>query len=135
MKVKIISPVYRIGEHDFLVVDTSLGRQAFYRSSGRRSGQRGKWFPFDEIHPWNEWRNKAAYTQGPGLEKGTPLHRLGSEEFARISKGLGEMSIPEGQLVPAGNNEIAEMTVNRILDFFRARITPTTCVRPVPERL
>jgi len=29
----------------------------------------------DEFRPADGWFNKAAYTQGPGLEEGTPLHR------------------------------------------------------------
>jgi len=131
---KIVSPVYRIAERDIVVVETSVGRQAFYRSSGANSGKPGQWFPVDEFRPADGWFNKAAYTQAPGLEKGTPLHRLGSEEFAQISKKLGEMSIPKGQQVPAGKTEVAEMTLNRILDFFGARKTPTTQVRPVPEK-
>jgi len=133
MEVKIVSPVYRIGEHDFLVVETSVGRQAFYRSSGVNSGMRGKWFPFDEILPWDGHLHKETYTQGPGLKMGSPLHRLGSEEFAQISKKLGELPIPEGYQVPAGQNEVAGMTVNRLLDFFRCRITPAMLSRPVPE--
>jgi hypothetical protein len=107
-------------------------RQAFYRSSGVNSGRPGQWFPVDEFFSVDQWFNKAAYT-GPGLEPGTPLHRLGTEEFARISKKLGEMSIPQEYRVPAGKSEAAEMTLNRILDLFGARKTPTTVIRPVPE--
>ena len=129
-KVTVVSPVYRIAGRDIVVVETSVGRQAFYRSTGINSGSAGKWFPVDEI--LHGWFNKAAYTEGPGLGKGARLHRLGSEEFARISRRLGEMSIPEGQQVPAGTHEAAEMTLNRILDFFRARTTRTTVIRPVP---
>ncbi len=128
-RVTVVSPVYRIAGRDIVIVETSVGRQAFYRSSGVNSGSAGKWFPVDEI--LHGWFNKAAYTEGPGLGKGARLHRLGTEEFARISKRLGEMSIPEGQHVPAGAHEAAEMTLNRILDFFRARTTPTTVIRPV----
>jgi len=131
---KIVSPIYRIGGRDIAIVETSVGRQAFYRSTGVNSKSSGQWFPVDEIRPADGWFNKAAYTQGPGLEKSSPLHRLGSEEFAQISKKLGKMSIPKGHVVPAGKNEVEEMTMNRILDFFGARTTPTTVVRPVPER-
>lgn len=133
-QVRVASPVYRIAGRDIVVVETSVGRQAFYRSSGANSGSPGQWFPVDEFMPGTGWFNKAAYTQAPGLQKGTPLHRLGSQEFARISEKLGEMSIPRGQVVPAGTEEAAETTLNRILDFFRARRTSTTEVRPVPER-
>ena len=44
------------------------------------------------------------------------------------------MAIPEGQQVPARKTEVQEMTLNRILGFFGVRITPTTTVRPVPEK-
>jgi hypothetical protein len=132
--VKIVSPIYRIGTRDIVIVETKGGRQAFYRSTGANSGRPGQWFPVDEFRPADGWFNKAAYTQGPGLEEGTPLHRLGTEEFARISKRLGELAIPKGQQVPAGKTEVQVMTLNRILDFFGVRITPTTTVRPVPEK-
>jgi|CXWL01.1.fsa_nt_gi hypothetical protein len=132
--IKVVSPVYRIAGRDIVIVETSMGRQAFYRSSGANSGSPGQWLPVDEFRPADGWFNKAAYTQGPGLEKGSPLHRFGTEEFAQMSKKLGEMSIPKGYPVPAGKMEIEEMTLNRILDFFEARKTPTTQVRPVPEK-
>jgi hypothetical protein len=53
-----------------------------------------------------------------------------TKEFARMSRH----AMPEGQHVRAGTHEAAEMTLNRILDFFRAPTTPTTVIRPVPER-
>jgi hypothetical protein len=131
--VNVISPVYRIADRDVIVVDTSVGRQAFYRSSGENSGQPDKWFPVDEFWQHNGWFNKHAYTQGPGLKEGQPLHRLGTEEFARISNELDGMNIPRGFEAPPGKTENAQMTMNRILDFFGARITPTTRQRPIPE--
>lgn len=129
---RVVSPVYQIAGRDVVVVETSVGRQAFYRSSGANSQQPGRWFPVDEFLPG--WFNKGEYTLRPGLEEGTPLHRLGSREFARISERLGEMSIPEGQQVPAGQFESEETTLNRILDFFRARETSSTMARPIPEQ-
>lgn len=131
--VEVVSPVYRIAERDVVVVNTSAGRQAFYRSSGVNSGAAGKWFPVDEFRPYDGWFNKANYVHGPGLEKGEALHRLGTKEFARISEDLGNMSIPRGYVVPGSRFENAEMTLNRILDFFGARPTPATVVRPVPD--
>jgi hypothetical protein len=131
--VEIVSPVYRIAERDVVIVNTSAGRQAFYRSTGINSGRAGKWLPVDEFRPYDGWFNKAAYVYGPGVEEGAALHRLGTEEFARISEELGNKAIPRGYVVPAGNIENAEMTLNRILDFFGARQTPTTFVRPVPD--
>lgn len=129
---RVVSPVYRVGRHDVVVVETTVGRQAFYRSSGMNSGNPGKWYPVDEFMP--HWLNKGQYTEGPGLVEGSPLHRLGSEEFARISKKLGEKSIPRGHDVPAGKGETAEATMNRILDFFGARTTKHNVVRPLAER-
>lgn len=131
--VKIVSPIYRLSPHDFLVVETSLGRQAFYRSTGIRSGQKDKWFPVDEIVLANGWLNKTVYTEGLRLSRGKPLHRLGNEEFAKISEELTAMKLPQGQKVPAGANENEGATLNRILDFFNCRLTPGNVFRPMPE--
>ena len=128
---RVVSPVYRFGGRDIVIVETSVGRQAFYRSSGFNSGRPGRWFPVDEFLPG--WFNKGEYTLKPGLEEGTPLHRLGTKEFARISEKLGEMSIPRGQQVPAGKFDSEETTLNRILDFFGARQTSSTKARPIPD--
>jgi hypothetical protein len=128
---RVVSPVYNLADRDIVIVETSVGRQAFYRSSGFNSGRPGQWFPVDEFLPG--WFNKGEYTLKPGLENGTPLHRLGTEEFARISEKLGEMSIPQGQQVPAGKFESADTTLNRILDFFGARQTSSTMARPISE--
>jgi hypothetical protein len=94
----------------------------------------GEWLPVDEFWPANGWFNKLAYVEGPGLQYGTELHRYGNHEFKTISKRLGRMSIPEGQPVPPGQREVEEMTLNSILDFFGARKTETTVIRPVPEK-
>jgi hypothetical protein len=129
----IVSPVYRIAGRDIVIVESLLGRQAFYRSTGINSRNPGKWFPVDEIRPADGWFNKSAYTEGPELQEGAPLHRIGNAEFARISEELTAMMIPKGQQVPAGRTENAEVTLNRILDFFQCRKTPNTFNRPVPE--
>lgn len=131
--VKIVSPVYRIAGRDIVIVESRLGRQAFYRSTGINSKIIGKWFPVDEIRPADGWFNKASYTEGPGLGEGMPLHRIGNAEFAKISEELTAMTIPRGQQVPSGRTETAEVTLNRILDFFNCRKTPKTFCRPVPE--
>ncbi len=132
-KLTIVSPVFRISGRDIVVVETSLGRQAFYRSTGTSSGKPGEWFPVDETWVVDGWFNKTAYTQGPGLQEGARLHRLGNTEFKLISEKLGKMKIPKGQKVPSGVNEPAETTLNRILDFFKARTTKETFYRPVSE--
>ena len=132
--VKIVSPVFRIAGRDIVIVESRLGRQAFYRSSGVNSRNKGKWYPVDEIVPANGWFNKSSYTEGPELEEGMPLHRLGNAEFAKISEELTAMSIPRGQQVSAGRTETVEVTLNRILDFFHCRRTLKTYFRPVPEK-
>lgn len=132
--VKLVSPIYHVGIHDFVVVDTTRGRQAFYRSSGINSGNKQKWYPVDEFRPRD--LNKQMYVRGPGSGKGEPLHRLGNEEFSKISDKLGEMELPPGAEVPEGlAGETAETTANRILDFFGARHTPYMTHRPVPDDL
>jgi hypothetical protein len=78
---KVVSPVYRIAGRDIVIVESSVGRQAFYRSTGINSKTPGRWLPVDEFRPSDGWFNKAAYTQGPGLEKGAPLHRVGTKEY------------------------------------------------------
>jgi hypothetical protein len=132
-RVNVVSPVYNIAGRDVMIVDTSVGRQAFYRSSGVNSRQPGKWLPVDEFREFDGWFNKEGYVHGPGRERGEPLHRVGTEEFARISDDLDRMNIPPGMEAPPGITENARMTMNRILDFFGARITPTTRQRPVGE--
>jgi hypothetical protein len=134
---RIVSAVYRIAGRDIVIVETSVGRQAFYRSTGFNSRMPGEWLPVDEFLPANEkfkaWFNKAAYVQGPGLNEGQPLHRFGSEEFRRISERLGRMHIPEAPTAPAGAVDGSNYdTLNHILDFFGARRTPTTLRRPMP---
>lgn len=134
-RLQTVSPVFRwIGtdkiERDFVVVATSVGRQAFYRSSGTSSRMAGRWLPFDEIvtsvpnHLIGKiprgWINKAMYAEFPS---GHALHRLASEEFKAISDALGKMQIPRGAWLFGGKH------VNQILDFFRARITPANITR------
>jgi hypothetical protein len=131
---RVVSTVYRIAGRDVVIVETSVGRQAFYRSSGVNSNLPGEWLPVDEFRTHDGWFNKAAYVHGPGRELGQPLHRFGSEEFQRISQRLGQMHIPAGAQAPRGRlDSSAEATLNHILDFFGARRTPTTMQRPMPE--
>ena len=126
----IVSPVFRFKERDIVIVDTSQGRQAFYRSSGKNSGNPGKWYPFDEITPLpsqKNWFNKAEYTKGPLRHTDHPLHRVGTPEFSSISEGLGRMDIPSGEPLENGRH------VNDIIDFFKGRTTPHNRVRPSIE--
>jgi hypothetical protein len=130
---RIVSPVYRIHGRDIVVVRTSQGNRVFYRSSGKNSGQPGKWFPIDEVWPTDGYFNKMNYTQGPNMGKGQPFERLGNQEFANISEELGKMRIGKGAEIPPGVLESAESTLNRIFDFFNVPITKKTLFRPVPE--
>lgn len=118
---RIVSPVFEEGGHDFMVVETSLGRQGFYRSTGNNSGMPGAWLPFDEM---GANVNKWGYTEMAGFPEGTPLHRFGNEEFQSISNELGNMDIPTGAPLESGEH------ANDILDFFGARITPYNLNRP-----
>lgn len=136
--VKVLSPMYELGNHDFLVVQTSRGPQAFYRSTGDNSGMKGKWLPVDEFQPADGWLNKSEYLQGKLGDKNNPLHRVGNEEFGEISNELSDLDeaglLPPGQKVPPGLlGENENLTANRILDFFGARQTPSTRVRPLPD--
>ena len=124
------SPVFQIDSDtvplDVIVVETSDGRQGFYRSDGTNSGMPGRWLPFDEYTAGQI--NKFDYTQRPGLEKGTPLHRFGSEEYRSISDELTNANIPEGAPLRSGEH------LNQILDFFNARMsTDHRFNRPVPD--
>ena len=95
-------------------------RQGFYRSSGHDSSMPGKWLPFDEIA--GGWFNKTEYVQIP---KGDllGLHRYGTQGMKQISNALDDLQLPRGQEVELGAD------VNRILDRFNARITPSTKFR------
>jgi hypothetical protein len=77
-------------------------------SAGRQAFSRwsgGRWLPVDEFHP--------------------------ADARLKIPEKLGKLSLPEGQQVPAGKHEAAEMTLNKILEFFGA--PETTVARPVPK--
>jgi len=117
----VVSPVFREGAHDVVVVDTSLGRQGFYRSTGNNSGMPGTWLPFDEM---GANVNKWGYTEMAGFQEGTPLFRFGNQEFRNISAELGQMDIPMGAPVQNGEH------MNDILDFFGARTTQYNICRP-----
>jgi hypothetical protein len=102
-----------------------LGRQAFYRATGKNSGIKGRWLPFDELVPqMGSYVNKSAYIEGV---EGTPLERFGRPELKSISEQLGAMDLPQG-----GELQDAQH-VNEILDFFGARTTRYNFNRPTLE--
>jgi hypothetical protein len=124
--LRFVGPVFQYAERDIIIVETSLGRQAFYRSTGQNSGMPGRWLPFDEVTnippQLRDWFNKAGYTEG--IPVGAPLHRVGTPEFARISDALTEMNIG------AGAPLLSARHVNDILDFYGARLTQYSMQRP-----
>jgi hypothetical protein len=123
---RVVPPVFHLDGRDFVVVETSVGRQGFYRSSGINSGMRDQWLPFDEDVA-GRWLNKAAYTEEGGFPEGTPLHRFGSQEFLQISQGLTGQPLPQGAPLQSTRD------LNLILDFFNARTTSFNMCRPVPD--
>jgi hypothetical protein len=129
---EIVSDVYRYRRLDIIVVKTLDGIQGFYRSDGMFSKMVNTWLPFDEIAiRWirigeadddfygdtEDWFNKDAYTEVAGFVENTPFYRFGSQVFKDVSDALGELVIPKGI-----NVETKE-EINRLLDFFGARIT------------
>ena len=127
--LRIVSPVYHHEGRDFVIVETSVGRQGFYRSTGRSSGMPGTWLPFDEIFEHDlryskGWFNKGEYVR-PGDSR---LHRFGSEEFKAISETLTSRNIPTSTFVLQD-----EAHVNQMLDFFGTRTTSNSIFRPTPD--
>lgn len=112
---RILSPVIRYAERDILVVETSQGPQAFYRSTGINSGKEGGWFPFDGSIDVPGGFLKERFTTGAGLAEGAPLWRYGTSEFKGIAEQLGKMGIPTGQQVGTSYE------VNLMLQRLRAR--------------
>lgn len=85
--------VLRYRERDIVRIKQNGKWQGFYRSSGRNSGLKGIFLPFDGISS-GPWFIKNRFC-GPGIdEKG--LHRYGTEENKLISEKLGKEKIPEG---------------------------------------
>jgi RHS repeat-associated protein len=127
--LRVVSPVFTYGGRDILIVETSVGRQGFYRSTGTSSGMPGRWLPFDEILEHEliyakGWVNKGEYVR-PGDSR---LHRFGSEEFRSISDALTGQNIPPSTFILQD-----EAHVNQIMDFFGARLTGNNFFRPTPD--
>ncbi|MDO8356372.1 MAG: DUF4157 domain-containing protein [Nitrospirota bacterium] len=96
---KLLSSVIRYAERDIIVVETSRGPQAFYRSTGINSGKEGTWLPFDGSIDMPGGFLKERFTSGAGLLEGDPLFRYGTGELKGISEQLGKMALPTGQAV------------------------------------
>lgn len=129
-RFRVVSPVFQYDGKDIVIVETSVGRQAFYRSDGQYSNSPGTWFPFDEVldgAPWRNYFNKLAYTDQSGFTAGHPLHRFGLEEFKEASRYLGSLVIPEGGAIKKS------VDVNQVLDFFGVRRSNFTLDRKRPN--
>lgn len=128
--VRIVSPVFRMSGsngHDFLVVETSAGRQGFYKSSGDKSGMPDRWLPFDEVNEHDLVYGRGWVNKGEYMRPGDPLHRFGNDELRNISDALTAMDLPPGGLLQS------EAHTNQILDFFGARTTSNNVFRPTPD--
>lgn len=125
---RIVSPVFRGSGRDFLVVETSVGRQGFYRSSGKSSRMPGQWLPFDEQFEHDLVYGKGWFNKGEYIRPEDPLDRFGSEEFRAISDALTGLNIPASNRILQN-----EAHVNQILDFFKARITSHNVFRPTAD--
>lgn len=105
----------RFAGRDWVVVSYNDGEQAFYRSSGRNSGEKGTWFPVDGIseNPWADnklWFNKARFLWRGGDRFGNKRHLF------IISLWLNEKNIPRGKL--SKPREINEFINSKISLFY-----------------
>src|SRR5688572_27938273 len=95
--MKLLKGVLRIKDRDIIRVRLSDGKlQPFYKSSGRNSGMKGRWLPFDGVLCFEGrplWFDKGRFAS-PSF---TRLHRFGTQELKDISDKLGQMDIPEGE--------------------------------------
>lgn len=90
------SKVLQYGKRDIIVVETSAGRQAFYRRTGmggKNAGgaKAGEWAPFDGVMAG--WFDKARYVTGSADDV---LYRFGTEENRRVSEWLATQAIKAG---------------------------------------
>lgn len=92
-----LADVRRFRGRDIVRVELPDGTvQPFYRSTGRNSGQAGRWFPFDDVRESDAWFNKTRFSPGEMVEPEHPLHRFGSEEMRAIADELGRAPVPAG---------------------------------------
>ena len=107
--------VLRFAGRDIVVVETSAGRQAFYRRTGlgganAGGAQAGQWAPFDGILAG--WFDKARYVAGSADDV---LFRFGTAENRAASEWLGQQSFAVGRDV----GEVWSL-VNQFLQEFGA---------------
>ena len=89
--------VLRFGGRDIILVELDDGSpQPFYRSSGKNSGCKGTWFPFDGICNYfgygTLWFNKYNYVTT------REYYRYGSQELKNVSDWLALQDIPKGEI-------------------------------------
>ena len=97
---KKIPRIIRYQNRDVIVVRMPNNtRQGFYKSSGRNSGMKDTWFPFDGWMPCypHGWFIKDNYCQIQG-----DLHRYGTQELKNVSDYLATLEIPQGKVTEDG---------------------------------
>jgi hypothetical protein len=90
------SKVLHYGGRDVVVVETSAGRQAFYRRTGlggsnKGGAQAGDWAPFDGVLAG--WFDKSRYAVGSADDV---LYRFGTKENKAASEWLATQAIKAG---------------------------------------
>ncbi len=104
MNLKVSEKVLRFRDRDIIKVEIGGKVQPFYKSSGRNSGAKGTWFPFDgilSIFGAPVWFDKRKYTNNSRLPDDLQpvaheLNRFGTEELRNVSFQLAQMNIPQG---------------------------------------
>ena len=88
--------IRRYHDRDIIVVETSLGKQPFYRRTGRggtndNGAHAGMWAPYHG-HMAHRWMVKSAEASIEG-----DLHRYGTEENKQVGEWLDAQTIGEGE--------------------------------------
>lgn len=91
--MKLNPTILRFSGRDIIRVELDDGSiQPFYRSTGKNSGMKDEWLPFNGISLYfGLWFDKNGYIEGD-------WYRYGSEELFRISKKLAELNIGPGEI-------------------------------------
>lgn len=112
--------IYRIKERDIIKVQVRPDYvQPFYRSTGKNSGKKEVWLPFDGvlsiIYKEGEfeipvWFDKSSYTVRNEDGTKSELNRYGTVELMELSAHLGTMKIAQGE-------EALPSVVNKFLGY------------------
>jgi RHS repeat-associated protein len=115
------------GGRETVLVKTSRGPQAFYKSSGKNRGDvvKNRWLPHEGLDDLyhasdgrviNGWVNKGNHPY-VHPDKADPLYGFSDEEQKLISDALAKTTLPEVK-------RVSERTFNQFLYDFGARRTP-----------